>query len=143
MTRKLDGALSLAIGTLLASQAGAQVHPEKPVYAYEKCYGVARQAMKPAWLRRWLPVRLTIEHVAFAATVQVDIVAAYPRLTRPFSYLGLPVLALPCGFAVSGVPIGCQLVGPPSGEGRLLALAHRFQLATEWHRRAPALSSAS
>ena len=45
MTRKLDGALSLAIGTLLASQAGAQVHPEKPVYAYEKCYGVARQAM--------------------------------------------------------------------------------------------------
>ena len=45
MTRKLDGALSLAIGTLLASQAGAQVHPEKPVYAYEKCYGVARQAL--------------------------------------------------------------------------------------------------
>ena len=69
--------------------------------------------------------------------------AAYPRLTRPFSYLGLPVLALPCGFAASGVPIGCQLVGPPSGEGRLFALAHRFQLATEWHRRAPALSSAS
>ncbi len=45
MTRKLDGALSLAIATLLASQAGAQVHPEKPIYAYEKCYGVAKQAM--------------------------------------------------------------------------------------------------
>jgi aspartyl-tRNA(Asn)/glutamyl-tRNA(Gln) amidotransferase subunit A len=68
--------------------------------------------------------------------------AAYPRLTRPFSYLGLPALALPCGFAECGVPIGCQLVGPPLSESRLLGVAHRFQLATDWHRRAPALSSA-
>jgi aspartyl-tRNA(Asn)/glutamyl-tRNA(Gln) amidotransferase subunit A len=65
--------------------------------------------------------------------------AAYPRFTRPFSYVGLPALALPCGFAASGVPIGCQLVGRPREEQRLLAAAHAYQGATEWHRAAPKL----
>ena len=64
---------------------------------------------------------------------------AYPRFTRPFSYVGLPVLALPCGFATSGVPIGCQLVGRPNEEHRLLAAAHAYQSATDWHRVAPTL----
>jgi aspartyl-tRNA(Asn)/glutamyl-tRNA(Gln) amidotransferase subunit A len=65
--------------------------------------------------------------------------AAYPRFTRPFSYVGLPVLALPCGFAANGVPIGCQLVGRPQDEERLLAAAHAYQRATDWHRAAPKL----
>jgi aspartyl-tRNA(Asn)/glutamyl-tRNA(Gln) amidotransferase subunit A len=65
--------------------------------------------------------------------------AAYPRFTRPFSYVGLPVLALPCGFAASGVPIGCQLVGRPNDESRLLAAAHAYQGATDWHRASPKL----
>ena len=65
--------------------------------------------------------------------------AAYPRFTRPFSYVGLPVLAMPCGFAASGVPIGCQLVGRPYEEERLLAAAHAYQNATDWHRAAPKL----
>jgi aspartyl-tRNA(Asn)/glutamyl-tRNA(Gln) amidotransferase subunit A len=66
--------------------------------------------------------------------------AAYPRFTRPFSYLGLPALALPCGFDSSGIPIGCQLVGRPFDEDRLLAVAQEYQRVTDWHRRAPALS---
>jgi aspartyl-tRNA(Asn)/glutamyl-tRNA(Gln) amidotransferase subunit A len=65
--------------------------------------------------------------------------AAYPRFTRPFSYVGLPTLALPCGFAASGVPIGCQLVGRPRDEQRLLAAAHAYQCATDWHRAVPQL----
>jgi uncharacterized membrane protein len=32
---------TLAIGTLLAATATAQVHPEKPTWKYEKCYGIA------------------------------------------------------------------------------------------------------
>ena len=66
--------------------------------------------------------------------------AAYPRFTRPFSYVGLPVLALPCGFSASGVPVGCQLVGRPLEEQRLLAAAHAYQGATDWHRAAPPLA---
>lgn len=65
--------------------------------------------------------------------------AAYPRFTRPFSYVGLPALALPCGFGASGVPIGCQLVGRPNEEWRLFATAHAYQGATEWHHIAPKL----
>ena len=34
--------LTSAIAILVANSALAQVHPEKPTYKYEKCYGVAR-----------------------------------------------------------------------------------------------------
>ncbi len=50
---------------------------------------------------------------------------------------GLPALSLPCGF-VDGLPAGLQLIGPHFSESRLLAAAHGYQQATDWHRRAPA-----
>ncbi len=34
-----------------------------------------------------------------------------------------PVLALPCGFTASGLPVGLQIVGPARSEARLLAAA--------------------
>jgi aspartyl-tRNA(Asn)/glutamyl-tRNA(Gln) amidotransferase subunit A len=49
---------------------------------------------------------------------------------------GLPAVSIPCGF-VGGSPVGLQLVGPPLGEAALLGAAHRFQQATDWHRRIP------
>jgi aspartyl-tRNA(Asn)/glutamyl-tRNA(Gln) amidotransferase subunit A len=49
---------------------------------------------------------------------------------------GLPGMSLPCGF-VDGLPMGLQLIGPHFSEGRLLAAAHQFQTATDWHTRAP------
>ena len=36
--------LGNVIPALLSNAAVAQVHPEKPTYKYEKCYGVARAA---------------------------------------------------------------------------------------------------
>jgi len=32
---------TLAVGVMLAATAAAQVHPEKPTWKYEKCYGIA------------------------------------------------------------------------------------------------------
>ena len=49
---------------------------------------------------------------------------------------GLPAMSLPCGF-VRGLPVGLQLIAPPLAEGPLLKAAHRFQRATDWHRRVP------
>ncbi len=49
---------------------------------------------------------------------------------------GLPGLSLPCGF-VDGLPMGLQLIGPHFSEDRLLCAGHRYQLATDWHTRAP------
>jgi uncharacterized membrane protein len=34
-----------AISALFAAAANAQVHPEKPTYAYEKCYGIVKMGM--------------------------------------------------------------------------------------------------
>ena len=39
------------------------------------------------------------------------IVAMITRLTRPFSYLGLPVLSVPAGQDRNGMPVGVQLIG--------------------------------
>lgn len=45
---------------------------------------------------------------------------------------GLPALSAPCGM-VDGLPVGMQLMGPQFAEGRLLAAAHAYQQATDWH----------
>ncbi len=49
---------------------------------------------------------------------------------------GLPALSLPCGFA-GGLPAGLQLIGAHFAEERLLNVAHRYQLETDWHRQVP------
>jgi aspartyl-tRNA(Asn)/glutamyl-tRNA(Gln) amidotransferase subunit A len=49
---------------------------------------------------------------------------------------GLPALSAPCGF-VAGLPVGLQIVGPPFAESRILNVAHRYQLETDWHLRTP------
>jgi aspartyl-tRNA(Asn)/glutamyl-tRNA(Gln) amidotransferase subunit A len=52
---------------------------------------------------------------------------------------GLPGMSLPCGFDAQGLPIGLQLIGDYFGEARMLNAAHQYQMATDWHTRAPAL----
>jgi aspartyl-tRNA(Asn)/glutamyl-tRNA(Gln) amidotransferase subunit A len=63
-------------------------------------------------------------------------------LTRFVNFLGLPAISLPCGFDGRGVPIGLQLVGRPSADALLLALAARVQAITDWHGRVPPAASA-
>jgi aspartyl-tRNA(Asn)/glutamyl-tRNA(Gln) amidotransferase subunit A len=58
------------------------------------------------------------------------------RNTRPFNAYGLPTISIPCGFTSAGLPIGLQIAGPRFGEGRVLAFAHAFEQATDWHKRA-------
>ncbi len=64
-------------------------------------------------------------------------VAPSLRNTQPFDIYGLPTISIPCGFTRSGLPIGLQISGPRLGEPRVLALAHAYEQATEWHRRTP------
>jgi aspartyl-tRNA(Asn)/glutamyl-tRNA(Gln) amidotransferase subunit A len=49
---------------------------------------------------------------------------------------GLPALSVPCGF-VGGLPVGLQIVGPHFAEARILNVAHRLQLDTDWHLKSP------
>jgi aspartyl-tRNA(Asn)/glutamyl-tRNA(Gln) amidotransferase subunit A len=58
---------------------------------------------------------------------------------------GLPALSIPCGFVPTpgsaapgaGLPVGLQIIGPHFSEAKLLNVAHRFQLETDWHTRVP------
>jgi aspartyl-tRNA(Asn)/glutamyl-tRNA(Gln) amidotransferase subunit A len=59
------------------------------------------------------------------------------RNTRPFDIFGLPTVSIPCGFTRDSLPIGLQISGPRFGESRVLALAHAYQQATDWHTRRP------
>ena len=54
------------------------------------------------------------------------------RNTMHFNVLGNPVISTPCGFTSNGLPIGLQIIGPPLGESRVLALAHAFEQLTPW-----------
>jgi aspartyl-tRNA(Asn)/glutamyl-tRNA(Gln) amidotransferase subunit A len=62
----------------------------------------------------------------------------FVRLTRPISYLGLPVVVANAGFTRAGMPIGMQLIAPPLDEATALRAGHAFQRATDWHLSPPA-----
>lgn len=59
------------------------------------------------------------------------------RNTAPFNLYGIPTISVPIGFSGTGLPIGLQISGPAFGEVTVLALAHAYQQATDWHRRRP------
>ena len=62
------------------------------------------------------------------------------RNTLPFNVFGIPAISVPCGFTRAGLPIGMQIIGPRLGETAVLALAHAYEQATEWHRREPPIA---
>ncbi|MFQ6745504.1 amidase family protein, partial [Bordetella pertussis] len=59
--------------------------------------------------------------------------------TLGVSLAGLPAMSVPCGFGGQDGrrPVGLQIIGNYFDEGRLLALADRYQQVTDWHQRAP------
>ena len=75
--------------------------------------------------------------VADPSTPPAGGVALSLRNTQPFDIYGLPSISVPCGFSRSGLPIGLEISGPRLGEPLVLALAHVYERATEWHRRTP------
>jgi len=57
--------------------------------------------------------------------------------TIPINLAGLPGMSIPCGFGNKGRPVGLQIVGNYFDEARMLATAHAFQQATDWHTKSP------
>ncbi|MEC4718761.1 Asp-tRNA(Asn)/Glu-tRNA(Gln) amidotransferase subunit GatA [Noviherbaspirillum sp. CPCC 100848] len=62
--------------------------------------------------------------------------------TLSTSLAGLPGMSIPCGFGQGDKngkrPVGLQIIGNYFQEAKLLNVAHQYQQATDWHRRAPA-----
>ena len=59
------------------------------------------------------------------------------RTMAPWNVTGVPSLAVPAGFAPTGLPVGVQLVGPRHGETRCARVAMAMQSVTDHHLRRP------
>jgi Asp-tRNA(Asn)/Glu-tRNA(Gln) amidotransferase A subunit family amidase len=66
-----------------------------------------------------------------------EVLAALIHFSGPFNLTGFPAVSIPCGFTPGGLPVGMQIIGKPWQEGPILAAAHAYQEATDWHRRLP------
>jgi amidase len=55
----------------------------------------------------------------------------------PASLLGLPALAVPCGFDARGLPMGLQIIGAPGRDMEVLQLGQAWHRATDWPSRRP------
>ena len=127
--------------TLQRILGGASVSPPAYIEARRRMT-IARNTASGIFAN--VDVLVTPTTMAIPAKV-ADAVAEPPdegrliRNTVPFNALGLPAISVPCGFTRAGLPIGLQIVGPPFAEARVLALAHAYERATEWHRREPAV----
>ena len=90
------------------------------------------------------------------ATIAASLKAAAPLPATPapnggggnsgnpwaFDVYGVPAITLPCGFTSAGLPIGLQISAAPFAETIMLALAHAYEQATEWHTRRPTIGAA-
>ena len=55
--------------------------------------------------------------------VDEEVRAAATRFTRILNALGAPAISIPCGFSLSGLPIGLQIIAAARQEDRLLHAA--------------------
>ena len=53
--------------------------------------------------------------------------------------VGVPSLAVPCGFTKENLPIGMQIIGKMFAEPLLLQLGYAYQQVTNWHKKKPKL----
>ncbi len=123
---------------------GANVSPNDYIQARRRMV-VARNTVNELFadvdllvLPTVMQMPVTVEAALSTARVATD--AGLIRNTLPFDVYGIPTISVPCGFTRAGLPIGLQIAGPWLGEARVLALAHAYERATDWHRRAPDLA---
>ena len=69
------------------------------------------------------PFPIENRYVAECAGRKFDNYIEWLGIVYAITLVCCPALSLPCGFTASGLPVGLQMVGPPRGEGQLLAYA--------------------
>ncbi|MDT5356221.1 MAG: amidase [Mycobacterium sp.] len=114
--------------------------------------GLIRQHPKQAWIARAerffaahdvlvTPMLATMPPKAQHWSDKGWLANAWPsiQLTAflgPWDLAGYPAMSIPAGRHPTGLPIGIQLVAPPGGESRLLALAAQLEAISPWPRTA-------
>jgi aspartyl-tRNA(Asn)/glutamyl-tRNA(Gln) amidotransferase subunit A len=135
-----------------ADQVRARIEPG--LY-YPATRYVEALAMRGPLAREWIEKAIGSADCAIVSTLPVPVptiaettegspadvaakIGLVTRHTRAINYLGLPAVAVPCGFSSSGLPISFMLVGRPWSEPLLLRIADAYQRVTDWHSRIPA-----
>jgi aspartyl-tRNA(Asn)/glutamyl-tRNA(Gln) amidotransferase subunit A len=77
-----------------------------------------------------------------AATIDPDQRLLAPSFTGVWNLLGLPALALPCGFSSATLPLSMQIVGKPFAEDMVLRVGDAYQRHSDWHLRVPPIAAA-
>jgi aspartyl-tRNA(Asn)/glutamyl-tRNA(Gln) amidotransferase subunit A len=62
--------------------------------------------------------------------------------TGMWNLIGLPALAVPCGFSSTGLPLSMQIVGKPFDEASVLRVGDAYQQSVDWHLRVPPVAAA-
>ncbi|OAI45596.1 amidase [Planctomycetaceae bacterium SCGC AG-212-F19] len=83
------------------------------------------------------PARSTV-----ANPINLDFDKAYAGASGPpvipaGNVVGQPALSVPDGFGMKNLPTGIQFTGRNWSEGKLIAIAHAYQQATDWHKKRP------
>lgn len=73
---------------------------------------------------------------------QMDTYHRWMEVVVPVSLIGLPSLAVPCGFGPpgglgAGLPMGMQIIGRFGADARVLSIGEAYHRATDWPRRCP------
>lgn len=132
---------SVAIGPGVRARAQAAKSFAPGAYAEEMRSMAQRRRIFADWFRDYDAILLPTVAVPAIPVSEVDETSPIPGfLTRPANYLGLCGLAMPSGQS-GGLPMGVQIVGKPFAERDVLRLGKAFQDATDFHRRAPDLST--
>jgi aspartyl-tRNA(Asn)/glutamyl-tRNA(Gln) amidotransferase subunit A len=109
-----------------------------------------RQQMKEAWRQMFegldavigpsVPAFATRRNqptIVWPDGMEEPITPALVRLSAPANVVGLPSVAVPCGFSASGLPGSFQVIGRPFAEARILRIARAYERMTDWTRRMP------
>jgi aspartyl-tRNA(Asn)/glutamyl-tRNA(Gln) amidotransferase subunit A len=107
----------------------------------QRVRAVIRRRLEEVYAKYDALVAPSLETVAYP--IDRDFDKAYPgfdggpALIPAGNLAGQPALSVPDGFGHKDLPTGIQFTGRAWSEGRLLALAHAYQQATDWHKRRP------
>jgi aspartyl-tRNA(Asn)/glutamyl-tRNA(Gln) amidotransferase subunit A len=63
-----------------------------------------------------------------------------PSFTGMWNLIGLPALAVPCGFSSTGLPLSMQIVGKPFDEATMLRAGDAYQRLVDWQLRVPPIA---
>jgi len=133
--------MSKPIGPGVRGRALLGKHFLPGAYAEELRRMKQRRAEFAQWMKPYDALLMPTNAVPAIPLAEVEETSPIPGyLTRPGNYLGLCALAMPSGFS-GGLPVGIQIVGKPYAEADVLKLGKAFQDATDFHRRAPDLST--